>query len=330
MQFSELSLGIKKPLLLTQPLGQTLGNFQHLGIFAKSKIHDLDILSATGKIVLAAISQAGETATDSTDKSQIPVKSEGMAENLDRIQETDTVETRSVEKRETAEVKTPIVPEVTQDQSFPQLPLIGQNLNTITSLGQVQGLGQSSVQSLQVLKLTPEPSINQQFAEFSLRGSEDNHNDFSESSFSPLNSSAFDKSHSDLPLENQSSSQTAPTSWSSLAELIGENDDITSSRDRDDEDIEGFMFTPDGFHPMYANPEKKRGKLVDLTEAETPTVSGTNQLPTVTIQPATTAVQSSQSSEPELVSESNLRMLAQEVYKLVRQRLQIERERYRR
>lgn len=330
MQFSELSLGIKKPLLPTQPLGQTQGNSQYLGIFAKSKIHNLDILSATGKIVLAAISQAGETATDSTDKSQIPVKSEGMAENLDRIQETDTVETRSVEKREKAEVEAPIVPEVTQDQSFPQLPLIWQKLSQITSLGQVQGLGQSSVQSLQVLKLTPEASINQQFAEFTLRGSEDNHNRFSESSLSPLNSSAFDKSHSDLPLENQSSSQTAPTTWSSLAELIGEDDHPGSSQDREDEDIEGFMFTPDGFHPMYANPGKKRGKLVDLTEAETPTVSGTNQLPTVTIQPATTAVKSSQSSEPELVSESNLRMLAQEVYKLVRQRLQIERERYRR
>lgn len=330
MQLSELSLGIKKPLMPTQTLGQTLEKSQYLGIFTNSNIHDLDILSTTGRIFLAAISKAGETSTDSTDKSQIPVKSEGMAENLDQIQETDNVETRSVDKREKAEVETPIVPEVTQDQSFPQLPLTGQKLSQITSLGQVQGLGQSSVQSLQVLNLTPETSSNQEFAEFPLRGSENDYNDLSESTLSLLNSNAFDKSYSDLPLENQSSSQTAPTAWSSLAELIGEDNHPSSSQDRDDEDIEGFMFTPDGFRPMYANPGQKTGNLVDLTEAETPTASGNIQLPTVTIQPTATAVQSSQSSEPELVSESNLRMLAQEVYKLVRQRLQIERERYRR
>jgi|GEM_PF-5192083 len=301
MNISELSLGINKPLLPAKPLGQTLGEAHDSGIFVDSNVHNLNILSSTGKTVLAAISQAGEE---------------------------ESIETRPVEKQVKNDLS-PTVPEVTQSQSFPQLPLKWQDLNTIIYLGQFQGLGKSSIQSLQVLNLTPETSVEQELAEFSLGGSENEQNRLSESSLSPLNSTFSNKSNSDLHLENKSASQTTPTAWSSLAELIGEDSSV-SSQDSDDEDIEGFMFTPEGFRPIYTNPIKTSGDVADSIEAEAKTVSETYQTPRVTVQPSSTVVPSSQSTEPELVSESNLRMLAQEVYKLVRQRLQIERERYRR
>jgi len=301
MNISELSLGINKPLLPAKPLGQTLGKAHDSGIFVDSNVHNLNILSSTGKTVLAAISQAGEE---------------------------ESIETRPVEKQVKNDLST-TVPEVTQSQSFPQLPLKWQDLNAIIYLGQFQGLGKSSIQSLQVLNLTPETSVEQELAEFSLGGSENDQNRLSDSSLSPLNSTFSNKSNSDLHLENKSASQTTPTAWSSLAELIGEDSSV-SSQDSDDEDIEGFMFTPEGFRPIYANPIKTSGDVADSIEAETQMTSGTNQTPIETIQPSATVAQSSQSTEPELASESNLRMLAQEVYKLVRQRLQIERERYRR
>lgn len=301
MNISELSLGINKPLLPAKPLGQTLGKAHDSGIFVDSNVHNLNILSSTGKTVLAAISQAGEE---------------------------ESIETRPVEKQVKNDLST-TVPEVTQSQSFPQLPLKWQDLNAIIYLGQFQGLGKSSIQSLQVLNLTPETSVEQELAKFSLGGSENDQNRLSDSSLSPLNSTFSNKSNSDLHLENKSASQTTPTAWSSLAELIGEDSSV-SSQDSDDEDIEGFMFTPEGFRPIYANPIKTSGDVADSIEAETQMTSGTNQTPIETIQPSATVAQSSQSTEPELASESNLRMLAQEVYKLVRQRLQIERERYRR
>ena len=301
MNISELSLGINKPLLPAKPLGQTLGKAHDSGIFVDSNVHNLNILSSTGKTVLAAISQAGEE---------------------------ESIETRPVEKQVKNDLST-TVPEVTQSQSFPQLPLKWQDLNAIIYLGQFQGLGKSSIQSLQVLNLTPETSVEQELAKFSLGGSENEQNRLSDSSLSPLNSTFSNKSNSDLHLENKSASQTTPTAWSSLAELIGEDSSV-SSQDSDDEDIEGFMFTPEGFRPIYTNPIKTSGDVADSIEAEAKTVSETYQTPRVTVQPSSTVVPSSQSTEPELVSESNLRMLAQEVYKLVRQRLQIERERYRR
>jgi hypothetical protein len=301
MNISELSLGINKPLLPAKPLGQTSGKAHDSEIFVDSNLHNLNILSSTGKTVLAAISQAGEE---------------------------ESVETRPVENQVTNNLSTTVL-EVTQAQSFPQLPLKWQDLNTIISLGQFQGLGKSSIQSLQVLNLTPETSVEQELAEFSLGGSENDQNYLPESSLSPLKSTFSKKSNSDLHLENKSASQTTPTAWSSLAELIGEDGSV-SSQDSDDEDIEGFMFTPEGFRPIYANPIKTSGDVADSIEAETQMTSGTNQTPIETMQPSVTVAQSSQSTEPELASESNLRILAQEVYKLVRQRLQIERERYRR
>ncbi|MEQ8958864.1 MAG: hypothetical protein RLP02_13220 [Coleofasciculus sp. C2-GNP5-27] len=314
MNVSERSLGIKKPLLSPQPLGQIPIKSHALGIFANSDVPHLDILSSTGRTVLAAISQPreeepvrwaentqandgielrnetqptkltgvpGEAPTVMADQQKTPIQSGRLEENLERIDENDQLEIRPIENRDENKLSTPFLPEVSQAKSFPQLPLSWQDLNIIISLGQFQGLGRSSLQSLQVLNLTPETS------------------------------------------------KTTPTSWSSLAELIGE-DSPASSQDRHDEEIEGFMFTPDGFRPLYASPRKKLADVADSIEAESKTASGTNQTPIEMIQPSVTVAKSSQSSEPELVSESNLRMLAQEVYKLVRQRLQIERERYRR
>jgi hypothetical protein len=362
MNVSERSLGINKPLLSPQPLGQTPIKSHALGIFANSNVHHLDILSSTGRTVLAAISQPreeapvrwaenaqandgiglrnetpltkltgvpGEAPTVIADQQKTPIQSGRLEENLELIDEHDTLGTRPIENRDKNELSPPFLPEVSQAKSFPQLPLSWQDLNTIISLGQFQGLGWSSLQSLQVLNLTPETSIDQELGKFPFGSSENNQNRLPESSLSPLNSPSLHKSNSDFHLESQSSSQTPPTSWSSLAELIGE-DSPASSQDREDEEIESFMFTPDGFRPLYASPRKKSGDVADSIEAETKTASRTNQTPIETIQPSVTVAKSSQSSEPELVSESNLRMLAQEVYKLVRQRLQIERERYRR
>ncbi|MEQ9354373.1 hypothetical protein [Coleofasciculus chthonoplastes] len=324
MKFSELSLGIKKPLLSAKPLGQTPGKLPTLGLFTNSTVHNLDILSSTGRTVLAAISQTEE---------KQPVRLAENAQANDGVGLRNDTQGSSIPRnRVSGEDNNEIsafYPKVNQAKSFPQLPLSWQDLNTIISLGQFDGLGWSSLQSLQVLNLTPETSIDQELGELSLSSSENNQNRLLELSLSRLNSISLDKSHSDLNLDSQSSSQTTPTSWESLAELIGEDSSV-SSQDRDNEYIEGFMFTPEGFRPIYANPIKTSGDVADLIEAEAKTVSETDQTPRVTVQPSVTVVQPSQSSESELVSESNLRMLAQEVYKLVRQRLQIERERYRR
>jgi len=318
MKFSELSLGIKKPLLSAKPLGQMPCKLPTPGLLANSNVHNLDLLSSTGITVLAAISQKREK------------ESVRLAQNDQTNDDVGLlVEKASRLCPSTQPTKVISAPEVAQAKSFPQLPLNWKDLTPKTTLGQFQGLGKSSIQSLQVLNLTPETSVEQELAEFSLSSSENDPNRLPESSLSRLNSISLDKSNSDLNLDSQSASQTTPTAWSSLAELIGEDSSV-SSQDSDDEDIEGFMFTPEGFRPIYANPIKKSGDVVDSIEAETQMTSGTNQTPIETIQPSVTVVQSSQSTEPELVSESNLRMLAQEVYKLVRQRLQIERERYRR
>ncbi|MFP4414497.1 hypothetical protein [Coleofasciculus sp.] len=324
MKFSELSLGIKKPLLSAKTLGQMPGKLPTLGLLANSNFHNLDILSSTGRTVLAAISQTEEK--ESVRLAENAQANDGVGLRNDT--QRSSIPRNRVSGEDNNEISA-FYPKVNQAKSFPQLPLNWQELNTIIYLGQFQGLGKSSIQSLQVLNLTPETSAEQVLATFSLQGSENDQNRLPELSFSRLNSISLDKSHSDLNLDSQSSSQTKPTAWSSLAELIGEDSSV-SSQDSDDEDIEGFMFTPEGFRPIYANPRKTSGDVADSIEAEAKTVSETYQTPRVTLQPSVTVVQSSQSSESELVSESNLRMLAQEVYKLVRQRLQIERERYRR
>ncbi|MEQ8998887.1 MAG: hypothetical protein RID53_20495 [Coleofasciculus sp. B1-GNL1-01] len=324
MKFSELSLGIKKPLLSAKPLGQMPSKLPTLGLLANSNVHNLDILSSTGRTVLAAISQKREK--ESVKLAENAQANDGVGLRNDT--QRSTIPRSWVSGEDNNEISA-FYPKVNQAKSFPQLPLSWQDLNTIISLGQFHSLGRSSLQSLQVLNLTFETSINQELGELSLSRSENDQNRLPESSFSRLNSISLDKSHSDLNLDSQSSSQTTPTSWESLAELIGEDSSV-SSQDSDDEDIEGFMFTPEGFRPIYANPIKTSGDGADSIEAEAKTVSETYQTPKVTVQPSSTVVPSSQSNEPELVSESNLRMLAQEVYKLVRQRLQIERERYRR
>jgi len=326
MKFSELSLGIKKPLLSAKPLGQMPGKLPTLGLLANSNVHNLDILSSTGRTVLAAISQTEEK--ESVRLAENAQANDGVGVGLRNDTQRSSIPRNRVSGEDNNEISA-FYPKVNQAKSFPQLPLNWQDLNTIIYLGQFQGLGKSSIQSLQVLNLTPETSAEQELAAFSLHGSENNQNRLPDSSFSPLNSTFSNKSNSDLHLENKSASQTTPTAWSSLAELIGEDSSV-SSQDSDDEDIEGFMFTPEGFRPIYANPIKTSGDVADSIEAEAKTVSETYQTPRVTVQPSSTVVPSSQSTEPELVSESNLRMLAQEVYKLVRQRLQIERERYRR
>ncbi|MFP4103735.1 hypothetical protein [Coleofasciculus sp.] len=324
MKFSELSLGIKKPLLSAKTLGQMPGKLPTLGLLANSNFHNLDILSSTGRTVLAAISQTEEK--ESVRLAENAQANDGVGLRNDT--QRSSIPRNRVSGEDNNEISA-FYPKVNQAKSFPQLPLNWQELNTIIYLGQFQGLGKSSIQSLQVLNLTPETSAEQVLATFSLQGSENDQNRLPELSFSRLNSISLDKSHSDLNLDSQSSSKTTPTAWESLAELIGEDSSV-SSQDSDDEDIEGFMFTPEGFRPIYANPRKTSGDVADSIEAEAKTVSETYQTPRVTLQPSSTVVPPSQSTEPELVSESNLRMLAQEVYKLVRQRLQIERERYRR
>lgn len=324
MEFSELSLGLKKPLLSAKPLGQMPGKLPTPGLLANSTVHNLDILSSTGRTVLAAISQTEEK--ESVRLAENAQANDGVGLRNDT--QGSSIPRNRISGEDNNEISA-FYPKVNQAKSFPQLPLSWQDLNTIISLGQFQGLGKSSIQSLQVLNLTSETSAEQELAEFSLPGSQNDSNPLPDSSLSLLNSTFSNKSNSDLHLENQSASQTTPTAWSSLAELIGEDSSV-SSQDSDDEDIEGFMFTPEGFRPIYANPIKTSGDVADSIEAEAKTVSETYQTPRVTVQPSSTVAQSSQSTEPELVSESNLRMLAQEVYKLVRQRLQIERERYRR
>jgi hypothetical protein len=294
------------------------------GLLANSTVHNLDILSSTGRTVLAAISQTEEK--ESVRLAENAQANDGVGLRNDT--QGSSIPRNRISGEDNNEISA-FYPKVNQAKSFPQLPLSWQDLNTIISLGQFQGLGKSSIQSLQVLNLTSETSAEQELAEFSLPGSQNDSNPLPDSSLSLLNSTFSNKSNSDLHLENQSASQTTPTAWSSLAELIGEDSSV-SSQDSDDEDIEGFMFTPEGFRPIYANPIKTSGDVADSIEAEAKTVSETYQTPRVTVQPSSTVAQSSQSTEPELVSESNLRMLAQEVYKLVRQRLQIERERYRR
>jgi len=324
MKFSELSLGIKKPLLSAKPLGQMTSKLPPLGLLANSNVHNLDILSSTGRTVLAAISQTEEK--ESVRLAENAQANDGVGLRNDT--QRSSIPRNRVSGEDNNEISA-FYPKVNQAKSFPQLPLSWQDLNTIIYLGQFHSLGRSSLQSLQVLNLTFETSIDQELGKLSLSRSENDQNRLPKSSLSRLNSISLDKSHSDLNLESQSSSKTTPTSWESLAELIGE-DSPASSQDRDDENIEGFMFTPEGFRPIYTNPRKKYDDVADSIEAEAKTVSESYQTPRVTVQPSATVVQSSQSSESELVSESNLRMLAQEVYKLVRQRLQIERERYRR
>lgn len=324
MKFSELSLGIKKPLLSAKPLGQMTGKLPTPGLLANSTVHNLDILSSTGRTVLAAISQTEEK--ESVRLAENAQANDGVGLRNDT--QRSSIPRNRVSGEDNNEISA-FYPKVNQAKSFPQLPLSWQDLNTLIYLGQFHSLGRSSLQSLQVLNLTFETSIDQELGELSLSRSENEQNRLPELSFSRLNSISLDKSHSNLHLDSQSSSQTTPTSWESLAELIGE-DSPASSQDRDDENIEGFMFTPEGFRPIYANPRKTSGDVADSIEAEAKTVSETDQTPRVTVQPSSTVVPSSQSTEPELVSESNLRMLAQEVYKLVRQRLQIDRERYRR
>lgn len=325
MMIYEIPLGIKKPLLPAKPLGQTPSQSHSLPVFVPSNIHKIDILSSTGKTVLAAITE--EAATAVADKRKIPVQSEQIEENLERVDEY-------AENTDKPDLTATIDPGVEPAKAFVPLPISLAKLNPITALGQFHLLGQSSRSTLQVLSLNFESLAEQKLEDFSLRGLENDQNPLPETNFSPLKSTRSQRGNSELTLDSQPSSQSTQTSWSSLAELVGEDSlpprDSRVIQDKDDAEIEGFMFTPEGFRPIYANPGKKWGDVPDLIEAETETVSGTNQIPIETIQPSVKIATSSPSTEPELVSESNLRMLAQEIYKLVRQRLQIDRERYRR
>lgn len=329
---SEIPLGIKKPLLPAKPLGQTPSQSHSLPVFVHSNVHKIDILSSTGKTVLAAITQ--EAATAVADKRKIPVQSEQIEENLERVDENYELETRLAENTDKPDLTATIDPGIEPAKAFVQLPISLAKLNLINALGQFQVLGQSSRYTLQELSLNFESLAEQKLEDFSLRGLENDQNPLPETNFSQLKSTRSQRGNSELTLDSQPSSQSTPTSWSSLAELVGEDSppprDSRVIQDKDDAEIEGFMFTPQGFRPIYANPGKKWGDVPDLIEAETTTVSGTHQIPIETIQPSVKIATSSPSTEPELVSESNLRMLAQEIYKLVRQRLQIERERYRR
>ncbi|MFP5274950.1 hypothetical protein [Coleofasciculus sp.] len=322
---SEIPLGIKKPLLPAKPLGQTPSQSHSLPVFVHSNIHKIDILSSTGKTLLATITQKAATAV--ADKRKIPVQSEQIEENLERVDEY-------AENTDKPDLTATINPGVEPAKAFPPLPISLAKLNPITALGQFQVLGQSSRSTLQGLSLNFESLAEQKLEDFSLRGLENDQNPLPETNFSQLKSTRSQKGNSELTLDSQPSSQSTQTSWSSLAELVGEDSppprNLRVIQDKDDAEMEGFMFTPEGFRPIYANPEKKWGDVPDLIEAETETVSGTHQIPIETIQPSVKIATSSPSTEPELVSESNLRMLAQEIYKLVRQRLQIERERYRR
>ncbi|MEQ9551371.1 MAG: hypothetical protein RIM23_17390 [Coleofasciculus sp. G3-WIS-01] len=322
---SEIPLGIKKPLLPAKPLGQTPSQSHSLPVFVHSNIHKIDILSSTGKTVLAAITE--EAATAVADKRKIPVQSEQIEENLERVDEY-------AENTDKPDLTATIDPGVDPTKAFPPLPISLAKLNPITALGQFQVLGQSSRSTLPGLSLNFESLAEQTLEDFSSRGLENDQNPLPETNSSQLKSTRSQRGNSELTLDSQPSSQSTQTSWSSLAELVGEDSppprDSRVIQDQDDAEIEGFMFTPEGFRPIYANPGKKWGDVPDLIEAETTTVSGTNQIPIETNQPSVKIATSSPSTEPELVSESNLRMLAQEIYKLVRQRLQIERERYRR
>ncbi|MEQ8751912.1 MAG: hypothetical protein RID09_00140 [Coleofasciculus sp. G1-WW12-02] len=322
---SEIPLGIKKPLLPAKPLGQTPSQSHSLPVFVHSNIHKIDLLSSTGKTLLATITQKAATAI--ADKRKIPVQSEQIEENLERVDEY-------AENTDKPDLTATIDPGVEPAKAFPPLPISLAKLNPITALGQFQVLGQSSRSTLQGLSLNFESLAEQKLEDFSLRDLENDQNPLPETNFSQLKLTRSQRENLALTLDSQPSSQSTQTSWSSLAELVGEDSPLPRDsrviKDKDDAEIEGFMFTPEGFRPIYANPGKKWGDVPDLIEAETTTVSGTNQIPIETIQPSVKIATSSPSTEPELVSESNLRMLAQEIYKLVRQRLQIERERYRR
>lgn len=305
---SEISLGIKHPLLPNQSLMQRLTQSKIIGISTNFNVNPSPMVSSIGQTVLETISQTDE----SVNWVRTPIKSSLQGEQTRKTRtlgnENYLDNNKCNENSSVSDLSATVCSPIESARDFPKLPVALRKINSRDALGQVHILGQSSVQSLQTLNLSTENSDEQQLDKLSL-------------------------TRSDLSQVDQSSSQTAPKSWSNLAELIGEDKPLSSQslslEDRDNPDIEGFIFTPEGFHPIYADSINKMDNVSASIEEETTTVAGISSSPREITPPVVTVVQSSPSTTSELVNESNLRMLAQEVYKLVRQRLHMERERYR-
>ncbi|MBE9129664.1 MULTISPECIES: hypothetical protein [unclassified Coleofasciculus] len=306
-------LGLNNSLVPSQSLLQTLGQPQLLNPLGATPLGSStlshvqqggeSLLSPYGKSSFAAMSQYAESAVSLDDKNRVREHINAPQQEI-RFQKQDVPHTE-------------VNQQIAAAQEVLSLPRVLDNLTQISPLGCSKSLGQDSVKILQVFPPVAEPSLsnkpNPVFPPIQ-RKSAPLVDNFVGTNRSILNATKTDSSR-------QFTNSNLPASWSSLAELMSEIAPLDSQpamlqTDADNES-ETLFFTPEGFRKIPSPPVKFPNQVADAA----------TQLPIGTIQPSSTT---QDSREDSTVSESDLDSLAREVFRLVRQRLQIERERYRR
>ncbi|HAG81875.1 MAG TPA: hypothetical protein DCL61_12095 [Cyanobacteria bacterium UBA12227] len=329
----ELPLGIKHPLLPLKPLGQIPLLSKFLYPLENSKGNRMEsrtdiLLSPYGKTILQGIGEQAEETLVEDEKVSVTFNS------------TNPTQSNEQEIREKTNSDRTVVELLSETREFPLLPTVVNNLTQIELLGQSTALGEESLQTLQTLTIGDDstldnPNNTQEVTSYETPQKTDNYS-LGIPSETKNNHPLFNQS-------DQSTSNTIPTSWSSIAELIGEtspsNSQESAIQQLDDDEFEEFIFTPDGFRRVHSSqiqlsdsvnsilPERinKNNQQASFSQNQPESDRTPTEIPEATVE-----IISPYSQEEDIVSEANLEILAQEVYKLVRQRLERERERNRR
>ncbi|HBB32339.1 MAG TPA: hypothetical protein DDZ80_19775 [Cyanobacteria bacterium UBA8803] len=314
---SNLPLGLQDPLLPSHPLGQALLQTECLARLGGAELTLRPstpeiLLSPQGRTALAAIHQIPETKED---------KVGGTVE--DNFTKISAPSSDSTSPNPQTSPETTVAQLLSEAPELLSLPNVLNDLTQIRPLGQSEVLGQDSIQTLQTFPFSNQSSSASSPQDLPTPIQSKPEKLAASSSGRNLPTfSITDPSNRNSPLDrfSHNSANKIPASWSSLAELI-ESSNSTDSNSTDslfpviqphgEEKFEDLIFTPEGFQKAPRQEVKQEYQ---------------NQVPSNTS--VTYSAARSQPPEQEIVSESNLDMLAREIYRSVRQRLVIERERY--
>ena len=330
---NEAPLGIKEPLLPPKPLGNLEWQSQ-----SRSPVVKLDtnigqagrdiLLSPYGKSTLNAITEIAE---EDIFVNRSNRKISALSDDLNKKNHPNQL--GKIETKTSDITVSQVLSE--GKESLPVLTVVD-SLTCIKPLPDSSFLGEKSLKTLQVLPIIKQSELVQQINNQSLSTSPTPQN---LAKLSLLSSTKAKNSNQQAYQPSQKSLRDIPTSWSSIAELIGEiptQEQQLSTFQESDDEFEEFIFTPEGFHKINSHqmqPLDYSDPIVrDRTNPSNKPASLSNSLPQSDRQspenPETTVeITSPYAREEEIVSEANLEILAHEVYKFVRQRLEIERER---